>query len=59
MSKESDLEEQHQARIGDVLSTKGETTKDLDLMFSKRVKVNFKKHGKDELVMGRWCTTCR
>jgi hypothetical protein len=55
----SDLEEKHQAKIGGELATKGETTKDLDLMFSKRVKVNFRKSGKETLVKGRWCITCK
>jgi hypothetical protein len=57
--KESDLEECHQAHIGEELATKGETTKDLDLMFSSRVKVNFWKGGEGKLMTGHWCMTCK
>lgn len=55
----SDLKEQHQARIGKELAMKGDKTKDLDLMFSNRVKVNFRKGDKQTLTKGRWCMTCK
>jgi hypothetical protein len=51
-----DLDEQHHARIGEQLATKGDTTKDLDLMFLKPGKVKF---GADEILKGRWCITCK
>lgn len=54
----SDLEV-HKAPIGEVVTTKGETTKDLDLMFLKKGTVNFKTNGKDNKVKGRWCITCK
>jgi hypothetical protein len=54
-----ELDEKHQALIGGQLVTKADTTKDLDLMFSKRVKVNFKKGKKETLLNGRWCITCK
>ena len=41
-----DLKKQYQARIGEELAMKGDMTKDLDLMFLKRVKVNFRKGNK-------------
>jgi len=53
----SDIEV-HKAPIGEVVTTKGETTKDLDLMFLKKGTVNFKTNGKDNKVKGRWCITC-
>ncbi|KAH9058015.1 hypothetical protein EDB83DRAFT_2315976 [Lactarius deliciosus] len=54
-----DLDEQHQSKIGRQLATKGDMTKDLDLMFSKRVRVNFRKGNKDTLLSGRWCLLCK
>ncbi|KAH8980299.1 hypothetical protein EDB86DRAFT_2835420 [Lactarius hatsudake] len=54
----SDLEDQHQALLGEELATKSETMKDLDLMFSGWVKVNFWKSDKDTLMIGRWCLMC-
>ena len=38
---------------------KGDMTKDLDLMFSKWVKVNFRKGKQATLVKGRWCMPCK
>jgi hypothetical protein len=54
-----DLDEQHQANIGKELATKHDTTKDLDLMFSQPVKVNFKNGTKATLLKGRWCLLCK
>jgi hypothetical protein len=54
-----DLDEQHQAAIGEHLTAKGDSTKDLDLMFSKKVSVNFRRGGKATLEKGRWCFTCK
>jgi hypothetical protein len=54
--RDSNTDEQHHARIGEQLATKGDTTKDLDLMFLKPGKVKF---GVDEILKGRWCITCK
>ncbi|KAH9012747.1 hypothetical protein EDB84DRAFT_1444553 [Lactarius hengduanensis] len=55
----SDLEDRHQAKLREEVAPKRETTRDLDLMFSERLKVNFKKNNKATLMTGRWCLTCR
>lgn len=59
--QEDDLEERHQANIGEELATKGETTKDLDLMFEPKGRVNFRKKGGGggRQLKGRWCMTCK
>ncbi|KAH9175689.1 hypothetical protein EDB89DRAFT_2135618 [Lactarius sanguifluus] len=45
----SDLEDWHQAKLGEEVAPKRKTTRDLDLMFSERLKVNFKKSDKATL----------
>jgi hypothetical protein len=58
--KGSDLEEWHQSNIPTKLKVKGESTKDLLLIFSERVTVKFKKKNDNyETVVGRWCNVCR
>jgi hypothetical protein len=59
LQQRGELDEEHGATIGGLLATKADTTKDLDLMFSKRVKVNFRKDNKGTLLNGRWCLTCK
>jgi hypothetical protein len=54
---QGDLDERHQAKIGAQLVTKGDSTKDLDLMFVKHGKVNFG-DGAGAL-KGRWCIACK
>ncbi|KAH9028151.1 hypothetical protein EDB85DRAFT_1892712 [Lactarius pseudohatsudake] len=54
----SDLEDRHQAKLGEEVAPKREMTRDLDLMFSEHLKVNFKKNDKATLMTGRWCLTC-
>ena len=41
------------------MKLKGETTKDLELIFSSQIVVNFKKGGKVEKLKGCWCNICR
>ncbi|KAH9028832.1 hypothetical protein EDB83DRAFT_2319521 [Lactarius deliciosus] len=53
----SDLEDRHQAKLGEEVAPKREMTRDLDLMFSKHLKVNFKKSNKATLMTGHWCLT--
>jgi hypothetical protein len=52
---QGDLDERHQAKIGGQLVTKGDSTKDLDLMFLKCGKVDFG----DGALKGRWCIVCK
>jgi hypothetical protein len=59
LRQRDELDEEHGPTIGVLLATKADTTKDLDLMFSKRVKVNFRKDNKGTLLNGRWCLTCK
>jgi hypothetical protein len=59
LRQRGELDEEHGATIGGLLVTKADTTKDLDLMFSKRVKVNFRKDNKGTLLNGHWCLTCK
>ena len=49
----------HNCDLGSQLKLKGKTTKDLELIFSSRIVVNFKKGGKVEKLKGRWCNICR
>ncbi|KAH9048055.1 hypothetical protein EDB84DRAFT_1434537 [Lactarius hengduanensis] len=55
----SNLEDWHQAKLREEVAPKRETTRDLDLMFSECLKVNFKKNDKATLMTGCWCLTCR
>ena len=49
----------HDCDLGSRLKLKGETTKDLELIFSSQIVVNFKKGGKVEKLKGCWCNICR
>jgi hypothetical protein len=42
------------------LKVKTDSSKDIKLLFSDRVTVNFKKRdGSYETLKGRWCNTCK
>jgi hypothetical protein len=52
-------DDDHNCDIGSRLKMKGETTKDLDLMFSTRKVINFKSGNNVEKCKGRWCLICK
>ena len=52
-------DDDHDCNIGSQLKMKGETMKDLDLMFLKRIPVNFNSGNKVEKLKGCWCLVCK
>jgi hypothetical protein len=55
-----DLSDRHVAEVQERLSTKAETARDVDLIFTKRVQVVFTTpNGKSETRDGRWCILCK
>jgi hypothetical protein len=55
-----DLSDRHVAEVQERLTTKTETARDLDLIFTKRVQVVFTtSNGKSETRHGRWCILCK
>ena len=55
----SDLEEQHRSEIPEVLVVKNDSTKDLLMICSDKVSVNFKAGNNTTKLRGRWCLVCR
>ena len=55
----SDLEDRHCSKISAALVVKDDTTKNLLIVFSDLVTVNFKSENKTVNLNGRWCLLCR
>ena len=52
-------DDNHNCDMGSQWKMKGEMMKDLDLMFSKWILVNFKSENKLEKLKGHWCLVCK